>query len=100
MGIRFNRHGMIAPGKRAEAVAFSAEVSAYFTQNWGVPLTWGMEVGGAWGTVHWFAEYDSLAQFEEIAAKSLADEGMAALMDKGADLFLAGSFKDTLVMTM
>jgi hypothetical protein len=97
MAIRFHRTGLIATGKGPEVAAFAAEVSAYVTETFGAPTVWGMQVGGTYGTVHWFTEYADMTEFGAVGARTLTDPGYLALMAKGAGLFVQGSLEDAII---
>jgi hypothetical protein len=97
MAIRFHRTGLIATGKGPEVAAFAAEVSAYVTETFGAPTVWGMQVGGTFGTVHWFTEYADMTEFGAVGARTLTDPGYLALMAKGAGLFVQGSLEDAII---
>ena len=99
MALHFERTADVAPGKGQEAMAFAAEVSDYVSERW-VNVSWGFEVGGQVGRVHWFATYDDMAQFEKTTGESLADPGYTEIMQKSIGLFLPGSGQDTMVMMM
>ena len=98
MAVRLDRRAVIMPGKRTEAAAFAAEITQYVRDNWGVNINWGMEIGGTWGAVHWFADYDNLAHLEETFAKTMSDPGYVALIDRSSDLFEGA--EDLLTMMM
>ncbi len=100
MGVRLNRTALVDRAKADEAMAFAAEVTAYINDHWGVPIIWGMEVGGVFGKVHWFADYENMAQLEETLGRTMTDPGYRALLDKAADVFVTGATEDTLVYTM
>ena len=100
MGVRLNRTAVVERGKADEAMQFAADVTSYIKENWGIPIMWGMEVGGTFGKVHWFADYTDMAQLEETLGRSMTDEGYRKLLDDSADLFIVGETTDTLVYTM
>jgi hypothetical protein len=100
MAIRFHRTSLAAGVKGQEAAAFAAEVSKYLTESMGIPTTWGMEIGGTFGTMHWFAEYADMAAFEVGLGKTLTDPGYIALLAKAEPLFVEGSTEDTIIYMM
>lgn len=100
MGVRFQRTAVIASGKRDEAMQFAAEVSSYIGENFDTEVIWGIEVGGRFGKLYWFADYQNMGELEEALGKTMADEGYLKLVDDAADLFLAGETRDTFVYTM
>ncbi|MCZ6457280.1 MAG: hypothetical protein O6650_08540, partial [Actinobacteria bacterium] len=44
MGVRLARTATIERGKRNEAVEFAATISEYWKENFGVAVTWGVQV--------------------------------------------------------
>lgn len=99
MGVRWHRSIVMERGMREEASEFAGSVSNYVEQNWGVPVLWGLEVGGTVGKVHWWVDYDDMAHLEAIIAKSLTDEGYLSLVDSATNAFV-GAAEDTIVYTM
>ena len=99
MGVRFDRSIEIKRGKNAEATAFASEICTYYEELTGVPLIWGLEIGGTVGKIHWYSDYESLAAVEVTLGATMADEGWAKLLDTSVDLFV-GQGQDTLVYTM
>lgn len=99
MGVRLNRSILIARGKAAEAQEFAAEVSDYLEKATGIPVIWGVEVGGTVGRLHWYADYESLGALEAAFGQTESDEGYNKLLASGNDLF-DGHAEDTWVYTM
>jgi hypothetical protein len=100
MAIRLNRTALVAGVKGQEAGAFAAEVSTYATESLGMPTTWGMQVGGTNGMVHWFTDFADMAELEGGLVKTLTDPGYLAILAKAEGLFIEGSTKDTIVYMM
>ena len=100
MTIRFQRTGVVDRNKHDEASAFAAEVSEYVTENWGITLEWGMQLGGTYATIHWFSDYDDMAAFEAGLMRTIMDEGYRALLKKAGDYFLPGSIQDSIIYMM
>ena len=94
---KWNRSSMIAQGKGPEATEFAALIAAYVTEHY-VPVQVGVEMAGEWGRIHWFAEPESAAHWEEVNLKLMIDEQYQKLIADAGDLFVAGLTKDTLVM--
>ena len=99
MGVRFTRSGLVSRGKAKEATAFAAQISEYIKENLGVPVTWGMEIGGTLGTMHWHVDYTDMAQLEKALGWTMTDEGYQKLIDDAIDLF-DGAPTDTIIYTM
>ncbi len=100
MGVRLERAAIIAPGKREEALQFAGEVTSYIGDTFGTEVTWGLEIGGAFGRIHWYADYENLAEMEQDLVNTMSDEGYLKLTDDAEGIFLGGRTEDTLVYTM
>ncbi len=99
MGVRFTRTAVIAAGKRDEALAFAGEVKSYVEEHFGRTVTWGLQLGGTLGKIHWYSDYENLAEFEKLLGQTMTDEGYTKLVAPAGDLFAAAP-EDTLVYTM
>ncbi len=66
----------------------------------GIPTAWGMQVGGTYGTVLWFADYADMAAFEAGLVKTLTDPGYLAILAKAEGLFVEGTTEDTIIYMM
>jgi hypothetical protein len=99
MGVRLDRSIDIARGNNAEATKFAGEVCSYWEEMTGVPLIWGLEVGGTVGRIHWYADYEDFAALEASFGLSMSDEGYGKLLATADDLFV-GMAHDTWVYTM
>ncbi len=100
MAIRFHRTSLVAGVKGQEAAAFAAEVSEYSTETLGIPTTWGMQVGGTYGTMHWFSDFEDMAAFDAAVMKTLTDPGYLAIMAKAEELFVEGTTEDSVIYMM
>ena len=99
MAVRFNRTAIIERGKRDEALQFAATISEYWQENFGLAVTWGVQIGGTLGTVHWYSDHENMAQLEEAFGFAMSDEGYLKLIADAQDLFAAPP-EDTIVYTM
>jgi hypothetical protein len=100
MAIRFHRVGLVASVKGEEAAAFAAEISQYLTETLGMPTTWGWQLGGTYGAMHWFTDYADMAAFAMGLVKTTTDPGYLAILAKADGLFLEGSVEDSIVYLM
>ena len=82
--------------KSAAAMQCAGEITAYLNKTYSLNMKFGMEIFGA-GKIHWHLETDSLDKITAINAKVMQDPEYQALLEKGKDLWLEGSLKDTLV---
>ena len=99
MSVRVERVAVIERGKGDEAWEFAATISHYVEETFGVEIAWGTQIGGTVGTLHWYADYESLAQLEEVLGRVLSDAGYSKLISDAADLF-TGPAEDTIVYMM
>ena len=99
MGVRFTRSAVTERGKRAEAMAFAAEISEYWKEHFGVPVTVGAQVGGTLGTIHWHADYENLDHFEKAIGFATTDPNYLKLIDGAQDLFTEPP-EDTIIYTI
>lgn len=99
MGVRFIRKGRVARGKNAEAMAFATEVAAHWKEAYGTDITWGFEIGGDVGTMYWFADHASLADYEKEMQASMVNDDTNKLLNSSVDLFQA-SPQDKIIITM
>ena len=76
MSIRFHRTALVEPAKADEAVAFAAAVSAYATANFGQVTSWGLQMGGTCGTLHWFTDFADMTEFEVTSGRSARRRGL------------------------
>lgn len=98
--IAITRTASIMPGKTGEAVVFGHQVAKYIKEAHNVSLEVLMPIGGNPARIAWHARYDSLAQWETLTAKLLADKAYMELLSKHGSLFLAGSVHDHIWRTI
>lgn len=82
--------------RSAAAMQFAGEITAYLNKTYSLNTTFGMEIFGA-SKIHWHLETDSLDKITAMNAKLMQDREYQALLQKGQDLWLEASLKDTLV---
>ena len=100
MAIRFHRTALVAGDKQQEAAAFAAEVSQYVTESMGMTTTWGIQVGGPLSTVHWFTDFENMAEMEAGLVKTITDDGYLKLLAKTGHLFVEGRSEDSIIYMM
>lgn len=100
MAIRFHRTALVTGVKGQEAAAFATEICAYSTETLGIHTTWGLQVGGTYGTMHWFSDFADMAGFDDAVVKTLTDPGYNAIMAKAEDLFVEGTTEDEIIYMM
>ena len=98
---RFHRIARASRGKLLQAIQWAKEVSGYINEKYApVSVQAYIEQFGDGGTIHWFSDFEHVADWETLNAQLLADQGYWALLDKAADLFIEGSLHDTLVQSV
>ncbi|GAC1322993.1 MAG: hypothetical protein NVSMB13_02230 [Mycobacteriales bacterium] len=95
--IRLLRHGVIAPGKVQDAMAFAHKIAGMVTKATGATCTPSVRVGGRVGDVYWTTEYKDMAALQAGSEKLLADGAFNEEIASAADLFIAGSFEDVIL---
>lgn len=100
MKVRFMRKARITPGKRDAAIEFAAMISDHFGERFDSITSWGLEVGGEVGTIHWFADHESMGALESVIEGSTADPETNKLLAESADLFIPGSVQDKIIGLM
>ena len=78
------------------ALQFAAEVTAYVNKTYSLGLHCGIEMFSS-ATLHWFFQTDSLDKISALNSKLMKDREYAAILDKAKDLWVEGTFKDTIV---
>lgn len=96
MAIRFTRTRNIRAGKGGEAIALGVRIRDYLVENHGIEASFGVQIGGEMGTVHWWMDADDWNQWSEIGTAIWADERYVALEAEADDLFLQGGH-DTII---
>ena len=99
--IRFWRSGQTKNGKFLDGVRFAKEVAEYINAKYApVSVQVYTELFGDLNTIYWYADYKDLATIESINAQLLADQGYWAIVSKGTEWFIEGSFHDTLTRSV
>jgi len=92
--ITVTRSVSIAPGKSANAVVFAFKIAKFFREKYGTTVEVRMPIGGNPLRVAWCAQHESLAQWESVTAKMLADKEYIDLVASQGDTFLPGTVHD------
>jgi hypothetical protein len=98
--IHFMRSASIAPGKIGDAIAFAQGISKYIKDTYGTAVEVLMPIGGNPSRIAWYANYDSLAQWQDIADRSLRDPNYQEMLAKNSATFLPGSVHDDIWRTI
>ena len=68
------RSASIAPGKMGNATAFGHQIAKSIKTKHGTTLEVLMPIGGNPGRIAWLARYDSVARWEALTGKLIADK--------------------------
>jgi len=98
--IVITRTASIAPGKTRDAIAFGHQVAQYIKEKHGTTLEVLMPIGGNPARIAWHTRYESLAQWETLTAKLLADKAYMELVSQHAETFLPASVHDHIWRTI
>jgi hypothetical protein len=97
--ITWVRTANIHDGKAQDAFAWAIKVAKYVSANFSEANVQVLRnIGGLVWQVHWVANYESLAAFEEVMKKVEADSGYVELLGEARDqnLFISSSIVDSL----
>ena len=97
---RFQRMARSSQGRFLEAAQWAKEVADYISKNYDVTVTAYTESFGENGTLHWYADYDTLAHIEQVNMKLNADQQYQTMLEQSVGMFIEGSIRDTLVRSI
>jgi hypothetical protein len=85
----------------AEATQWAKEIAEYLNANYShTHVQAYSEQFGAFGTLHWMSDFESMASMGEFMAQLQQDEDYVAITSRAADLVIEGSVHDTLMMSL
>ena len=100
--ITLHRSAKMKAGKGQEAVKFAREVAEFLIST--PPQALGSRVYdekyGNIGTIHWFIDYESLTTMQADTAQRKQDEAWLAFGPRADELFIEGSWHDTLLAAL
>ena len=80
------------------AVKWAKEIAEYLNTKYAaVSCQVYTEVLGDLRVIYWYADYKDLATVESVLTQIMSDQGYWALVNKGVEFFIDGSFKDKLM---
>lgn len=100
--ITWVRTAKVHDGKLLPAIEWGLKVTAYVNETFGINASMHRNVAGPLNMVQWVDTYDSLASFEEISAKIIADPGYQGLLAEANEqgLFRGESIEDFLYQSL
>ena len=98
---RFQRSGRVKNDKMLEATKWAKEITEYINTKYSqVSLQAYSEMFCDLHTITWYADYKDLATLESVFTQLKSDEGYWAIVIKGLEWFIEGSFRDTLMSSI
>jgi hypothetical protein len=94
--ITFVRTAVVAPGKMAEIMAFNQQALKLIKDKYGVDVHVSIPIGGNPNRIAWTASHPSLAEFDSLSVKIMADADYQKLLDAHVGTVLPGSLHDEL----
>jgi hypothetical protein len=82
------------PGETAEALAWAKEIAALIRRITGKDQVVATAFAGMLAEIAWIGHYDSVAQYDELRTKVLADGSYMEALKKARNLFMPGSDRD------
>ena len=94
--ITFVRTAAVAPGKMADAMTFNQQVTKLAKDKFGLEVHASTPIGGNPGRMAWTTSYPSLAEFDAMSIKLIADTDYQKLLAANVTTFVPGSVHDEL----
>lgn len=96
---RFYRTARVKNSQKlfVEAVQWAKELAEYMNSTYSLSMQVYTEILGDSRSIYWYIDHKSLAAVEEFGVKLLSDQKYSAMVDKGADFFIEGTFRDKIM---
>ena len=100
--ITWHRSVKVKAGKWQEALQFAEETAEHLRSRPPQVLAIRVyeEMFGNAGTLHWIADHESLASMEAHMAQRMTDEEWLRISSRADDIFIEGSWHDTLMKAL
>jgi len=98
--VRWTRAGRVARGKELQAIQWAKELTEWANKKYGGQLSVYMDCFGEFGTIRWFRDYESLGEVEKRIETLLKDQEYLQRVGPAMDLFIEGSFNDTVMRSL
>ena len=97
--LRFYRTGRVKNGKNLfiEAVQWAKEVAGYLNGTYSLSMQVYSEIFGDFGSIYWYVDYKDLATADAVGGKLMSDQKYWAMVNKGMELFIDGTFHDKIM---
>lgn len=98
---RFQRSGQVKNGKLLEAIKWAKEITEFINTKYSqVSLQAYTGIFGDPHTVYWYSDYKDLATLESVLAQLTSDQDYSAIINKGVEFFIDGSFQEKLMSSL
>jgi len=98
--VRKVRSGRAKTEKLWQAVQWAKEIAQYINKKHGVPVAVYVEKFGEIGTIRWFFDQTNMEAVEKLDNQLMADKEYIKRVGQVGELFIEGSFHDTVMFTV
>jgi hypothetical protein len=98
--VRWTRSGRVARGKEQQAMQWAKQMVEWVNIKYGSQLSVYVDCFGEYGTIRWFRDYESLADLEKRMERLMGDQEYWQHVGRSTELFIEGSFTDTVMASL
>jgi len=98
--IRWMRSGQVAHPKYPQAMQWAKEITEFVNKKYRIQTSVYFETFGKVGTIRWFTDHADFAAYEKVRNQYLADQEYWQIVNRSAELFIQGSFFDTVMQSI
>ncbi len=98
--VRWVRSGRARAGKMSQAVQWAKEITEYINKKYGVSVSAYANEFGEIDTIGWFVDYANLDSIEKLRSELILDREYMKKVSPVAELFVEGSFCDTVMRAL
>ncbi len=98
--VRWVRTGRAKAGKMSQAVQWAKEIAEYINKKYGVTVSAFADVFGEIDTIRWYVDYANLDAIEKLRSELILDRDYLKKVSPVAELFIEGSFHDTVMRVL
>jgi hypothetical protein len=95
--VRFQRKGRVRAGKYPEALTWAKEISSIVGSAGAQTVAVWSEVFDDVQAIYWHADFESIAEVEQMRNSLLGHGGYQNLIGRAGELLIDGSLEDTLL---
>ena len=90
----------MAHPKYAQAIQWAKEITEFVNKKYKIQASVYIETFGKVGTIHWFCDYADLAALDKVRNQQVTDQEYWQIVNRSAELFIQGSFFDTVMQSI